>query len=254
MKKILKQLLFSSLLIINNNSFAQGACSSIDFGTNVHLKETTLSGITPFIYHFDILGENQKSLGKIKNKLFKLKSVMQLRDSSSNLIATAKAKYISWGTHISFYDCNNQLIGKVIEDSVLQRTISLGSSQKYTFFDSGKNAIGSISKLDLNATKFIPLVNYFFKGIGLFRSGSFKVSAVNPNGVETTQASAKRTFAQGFSDEWSVKFNPKFSQLKKLMFLFLPTYRTRVDSVLKPQSSIKLNSKKKLYNKLFSNQ
>ncbi|MCO4784097.1 MAG: hypothetical protein KC646_17355 [Candidatus Cloacimonetes bacterium] len=233
-------------------SFAQETCSTLDFKNRVYLQETAVSAITPFVYNLKLLDYSKNKIGIIKNKMFKLKSVMELRDNDKNLIATAKARYVSWGTHISFYDCNNKLVGKIIEDSVLRRAASLGSSQKYTFFDQNKQKLGDISKADMRAgTKLFPVVGNLFYYVGLFRSANFQATTPNTEGVDIQDAKATRSFVQGLGDEWTLTFTDDFSKLKKLMFLFLPAYRTRVDSVLKPESSQKLSKKKALYESLY---
>lgn len=240
------------ILVSLSQAFAQETCSTIDFQNRVYLKETVASAITPFVYNFKVMDYSKNKVGFIKNKLFKLKSVMELRDNDKNLVATAKARYLSWGTHISYYDCNDKLIGKVIEDSVLRRVASLGSSQKYTLFDEEKRVLGNISKLDMRAgTKAFPVVGNLFYYVGLFRSADFQATSPNKNGVDLQNAKATRSFAQGLGDEWTVTYTDQFSELKKLMFLFLPAYRTRVDSVLKPESSQELSKKKALYESLY---
>ncbi|MCJ8347062.1 hypothetical protein MJH12_16085 [bacterium] len=240
------------VLLCSPQAFAQDTCSTIDFENRVYLQETVASAITPFVYNLKVMDYSKNRVGIIKNKLFKLKSVMELRDNDNNLLATAKARYISWGTHISFYDCNDRLIGKIIENSVLRRVASLGSSQKYTFFEENKNNLGEISKLDMRAgTKVFPVLGNLFYYAGLFRSANFQATSPNKNGVDVQDAKSTRSFVQGFGDEWTLTFTNQFSELKKLMFLFLPAYRTRVDSVLKPESSNELSKKKALYETLY---
>lgn len=248
---VLNSMKQSILVLLSLISVAAAACPDINLGHRAFLKETTTSVIAPLVYDLHVLDQDERKIGKIHSRIFKLSSTMVLSNTEGQVVATAKARYISWGSHISFYNCEDKLIGKVIENSVKRRVLSGESSQTYNVEGSEEELLAQVSKLDTKVLRGIPLIKDAFHAIGLFKTSNFQMKSVLKDKGEVMDAQATRKFADGWRDDWTINYSNHTTDLKRLMFLFLPAYRTRMDSVLSPESSQELGKKRKLYEEIY---
>ena len=95
------------------------------------IKETVASGLLPFLYNLEIRDVEGNSKGFLESRIFRLHSTFHYIDTSGEKIATARARYISWGSHITVHDCNNATLAPIREKKVLSRRLhSLGKEQE----------------------------------------------------------------------------------------------------------------------------
>jgi hypothetical protein len=223
----------------------QAQCPTLNLPKNFTIRETVGSGLTPFVYDFEVLDENELVLGTIASRIFRLHSTMELFNSNQKLVALAKAKYVSWGTQVEIEDCNGNLLGRIREESVVKkRLLSLGSLQSYLLESSDGQSIGSLQKFDTSALTHLPFGGIVHKA-GLGRNTLFKLR--NQDGKVVVKMT--RSFLQPIRDTWVIE-EVMPHQIHESILLYFPAYRTRVDSVLKPQNS-HLKKRTNLFQELY---
>jgi uncharacterized protein YxjI len=221
-------------------------CPTLELPKRFFIRETLSSGVTPFVYDFEILDTRDRVIGSIENRVMRLTSTQQVFNTNHELVAEAEAQYVSWGTDMKVLDCQGKRIGKIREDQVVGRIASAGSIQTLDIQDAEQNKIAEASKLDTSFIKHIFVLGKIVHILGFARNSEFKIE----NNSGTNLAHISRSFAQPIRDTWELDIN-KTDEIDPLMLIFLPVYRTRVDSPFNPKSSATLKRKRQLFEMLY---
>jgi len=233
------------ILLIGFGNFLYGNCPVLDLPEKFLVRETVGSGLTPLVYDFEVLGEEDQVIARIGSRIFRTASTLELSSPEGELIATARAKYISWGTKIQIVDCQDNPIGRISEESVVgKRLLSLGSLQGYKFQDTSGNQVADVSKVDTSALTVLPFAGIVHKA-GLGRNTLFSIKG--RDGEPLFKIS--RSTIQLIRDTWEIT-RLQSSDLDPRVLVFLPAYRTRKDSVLRPETS-NLKKKTNLFEALY---
>ncbi len=222
-------------------------CPSLDLPDRFFVRETIASGLTPFVYDFEIVDTHDRILGTIENRVMRITSTQEVFNNQHELVARAEAQYITWGTDMKITDCQGRRIGKVREDQVIGRIASAGSIQTLDIQDAEQNKIAEAGKLDTSFIKHIFLIGKIIHVLGFARNSEFQIEDTSGGNL----AHISRSFAQPIRDTWEIDINQADGEVNPITLLFLPVYRTRKESIWRPESTPDFKRKRHLFETLY---
>jgi uncharacterized protein YxjI len=162
------------------------------------IKERVLS----FTDTFDIVSSGKK-LGVISQKILSLTRSFKYKDADGNLVAEARSRILSWGTHIDVTDDLGQPIGG-IKEQVFKSFFKVYTV--YSILDAQGQEIATSEKVDWLGTK---------------------VTLSDHQGRQI--ATLQRPWINIFSDHWDAKvYDPK--AVDSRVMVMIAAYKTSVDN------------------------
>ncbi|MBI5240763.1 MAG: hypothetical protein HY926_09845 [Elusimicrobia bacterium] len=162
---------------------------------------------------FDVVAGGQK-YGTITEKFFSLTRSFKYKDSQDNLVAEARARILSWGTHIDVTDNLGQPIGS-IKEQVFKSLFKVYTA--YSILDAGGKEIALSEKVDWIGTKLA-------------------ISDKQGRLVATIE----RPWINFFSDHWTVKVHDPKTVDSRVMVM-IAAYKTSVDNARRRDSERRKN-------------
>jgi uncharacterized protein YxjI len=154
------------------------------------------------------ISDSDGKVGKIEQRTLNFTTTFDYRDNQGNLVATAKQKMLSWGTHIDIYDSAGVKIG-ALQDKVFKNLLSW--TRTFSIEDSHGNEIASSEKMRFFATSF---------------------TIKNPEG--TLIAEISRPSFNFVTDTWKMDIS---GDIDKRLLIFIPSYKTHADNQSSSSSS-----------------
>ena len=162
------------------------------------IKERVLS----FTDTFDIVSDGKK-LGVISQKLISLTRSFKYKDADGNLVAEARARVFSWGTHVDVTDNLGNPIGG-FKEQVTKSFFKVYTA--YSILDAQGREIALSEKTDWLGTK---------------------IAISDPQGRRI--AAIERPWINFFSDHWNAQvYDPK--AVDSRVMVMIAAYKTSVDN------------------------
>ena len=149
------------------------------------------------------LKAGSSSFGTITEKFFSLAKAFTYVDGSGRCVAKARARLLSWGTHIDVTDCSDRPVG-TIKENVMKSWFKVWTT--YSILDARNAEVAVSEKVEWISTDL------------LIR---------RPGGGEI--ASLHRPWLNVFSDNWAVKIRDHAAVDSRLIVL-IAAYKTSVDN------------------------
>lgn len=175
------------------------------------IKERILS----FTDTFDILAGGKK-YGVITQKIISLTRSFKYKDADGNLVAEARSRILSWGSHIDVTDNLGQPIGS-IKEQVFKSFFKVYTA--YSILDAGGKEIALSEKVDWIGTKLA-------------------ISDKQGRLISTIE----RPWINFFSDHWTVKVHDPKAVDSRLMVM-IAAYKTSVDNARRQEERSRERSK-----------
>ena len=175
------------------------------------IKERILS----FTDTFDILAGGKK-YGVITQKILSLTRSFKYKDADGNLVAEARSRILSWGSHIDVTDNLGQPIGS-IKEQVFKSLFKVYTA--YSILDAGGKEIALSEKVDWIGTK-----------LAISDKQGRLVAVI------------ERPWINFFSDHWTVKVRDPQAVDSRLMVM-IAAYKTSVDNARRQEERSRERSK-----------
>ena len=158
--------------------------------------------VISFIDTFDLRAGNS-TLGTITQKFLNLTKAFTYVDAKDNCIAKARARLLSWGTHIDVTDCSDRPVG-AIKENVLKSLFKVYT--QYSILDANGTEIATSEKVDWISTD---------------------LTIRRPDGH--TIATLHRPWLTILSDNWTVKI-ADHATVDSRLIVMIAAYKTSVDN------------------------
>jgi uncharacterized protein YxjI len=155
------------------------------------------------------------SFGTITEKFFSLTKAFTYLDASGRCVAKARARLLSWGTHIDVTDCTDRPIG-TIKENVMKSWFKVWTT--YSVLDAQNKEVAISEKVEWISTDLV---------------------VRRTNGA--TIAELHRPWLNILSDNWNVKIRDHAAVDSRLIVL-IAAYKTSVDNDRRAEESSKKSS------------
>lgn len=192
-------------------SFGKQACSASGRSQNksdiTQNVPRTLSGSMTLQERYFAIGtdldisDKDGVVGKIEQRTLNLATSFDYRDNQGTLIATAKSRLLSFGTHIDIFDAKGEKIGS-LRDQVVKNLFSW--TRTFSIDDKDGNEIATSERLQ-----------YFATSITVRSRGGALVAQIS------------RPSFNLFTDTWTVDIP---GDIDKRLIIFIPSYKTHSDN------------------------
>ena len=162
------------------------------------------------------LKEGSSSFGTITEKFFSLTKSFSYVDASGRCVAKARARLLSWGTHIDVTDCADRPVG-AIKENILKSLFKVYTT--YSILDANGREIAISEKVQWISTDLV-----------LRRPGGAPVAELH------------RPWLNFLSDNWNVKIRDHAAVDARLIVL-IAAYKTSVDNDRRNEESRKSSDK-----------
>ncbi|MDD5629411.1 MAG: hypothetical protein PHU21_10130 [Elusimicrobia bacterium] len=162
------------------------------------IKERVIS----FTDTFDVVS-NGKKLGVITQKILSLTRSFKYKDADGNLVAEARSRVFSWGTHVDVTDSQGRPIG-AIKEQVFKSLFKVYTA--YSILDAQGREIALSEKVDWLGTE-----------INISDKQGRRVAVI------------KRPWINFFSDHWDVQVQDPKAVDSRVMVM-IAAYKTSVDN------------------------
>jgi uncharacterized protein YxjI len=166
--------------------------------------------------NFDLNAGGSK-LGSITEKVISLTRAFTYSDAQGVCVAKARARILSWGTHIDVTDCAGRPVG-AIKENVLKSLFKVWT--EYALLDASGHVVAISEKVDWIST-------------------SMTISRPKGGAVATL----RRPWLNILSDNWTVKISDH-AAVDSRVLVMIAAYKTSVDNARRAESSSGSSSSK----------